>query len=410
MRTLSHVLIVLFASVGFASGISTTAFSGFTEVAGTTDSYKIKDKDGFVDFSLVMPAMTMEELMNFDLARIFSPEVDELNILSKTLQVPSNLSLPKQVESYFLSFTLDKPEYRAYVRDVGQYNLYALHGSFPIKKVVDGFQGGQSLFEMVNLFAFKGGGAQVVDVKGPTKDVKIGINTWALDTTNTVSVPTIPKNTEVLSFSLFKVNDELYPADIKRVLSGKSEKLTNRNGLESYVLSVLLNSTQTILVDQLRASKGNIVEAIFGSNRARAAFDMTQISYSIQKVNGANPVMASFLPQVPTPQFNAMTSTLSFTAPQTIAGVSPYSMLVVLSEVTAAGSESLPIDVKNTVWVGQSASWQSGMAIPSSATAMMVPGKKYAFEVLFLGTATAASDTTIDWAKVTHVTRSTLNL
>lgn len=406
MKNLSHVLIVLFASVGFASGISIKALTGFTEVAGTTDSYKIKDKDGFVDFSLVMPAMNMEELMNFDLARIISPENDELNILSKTFEVPSNLSLPKQVESYFLSFTLDKPEYRAYVRDMGQYNLYALHGTFPIKKVVDGAQSGQSLFEMVNLFSFKGGGAQVVDVKGPTKDVKIGINTWALDTTNSVSVPTIPKGTEVLSFSLFKVNDELYPADIKRVLSGKTEQLTNRKGLESYVLSVLLNNTQQVLISELRANDGDITKTIFGS---RAAFDLNQISYSLQQVSGTNPVLASFLPQVPAPQFDAATNIVSFKPPQTIAGVSPYSMLVVLSEVTTAGSENLPLDLKNTIWSGESSSWQTSMTLPSTVTAMIQPGKKYALEVLFLGTATAQSGT-LDWSKVTHVTRNTLTI
>ena len=148
MKLLTHTLILLFSSLAFASKTSPAALSGFTEIAGTTTNYSnIKDKDGVVDFSLVIPAMTVDELMNFELSRIVSPENDTLNILSKELQVPSNLSLPRQVESYFLSFTLDKPEFRSYVREMGQYNLYALQGTFPLKKVIDGIQAGQSLFE-----------------------------------------------------------------------------------------------------------------------------------------------------------------------------------------------------------------------------------------------------------------------
>lgn len=407
MKLLSHVLIVLFSSLASANVSTLATMSGFTEIAGTTTDYKIKEKDGFVDFSLVIPAMTIDELMNFDLGRIISPENDTLNILSKSFEVPSNLSLPKQTESYFLSFTLDKPDFRAYVKDMGHYNLYAVHGTFPIKKVVDGAQGGMSIFEMVNLFTFQGGGSELIEVKGPTKDVKIGIKEWSFTTSTTVTAPSVASGKEVLAFSLFKDADEFYPTDIKRVLSGKTEKLTTRSGVDSYVLSVLLNNTQSILIDNLTANGGNIFGAIFGTEANRATFDLGQISYSIQKV-GATPMTATFLPQVPAPKF--ANDTLTAVPPQTIAGVSPYATLVVLSEVTTAGSASLPLDFKNVLWSAPLANWQASAAVPTSATALMQKGKKYSMEVIYLGTAAPASDATIDWTKVTHVTRSTLTL
>lgn len=406
LKLLSHVLILLFSSLAFAAKTSPAAVSGFTEVAGTTANYTSKDKDGIVDFSLVIPAMTAEELMNFDLGRIISPENDTLNILSKQLEVPSNLSIPKQVESYFLSFTLDKPEFRSYVRDMGQYNLYALQGSFPIKKVVDGFQAGKSLFELVNFFTFKGGGSEVVDVKGPTKDVKIGINQWTLAGTNKVTAPTIANGKEVLSFTLFKVGDELYPADIKRILSGKTETLTNRVGHDNYTLSVLLNNTQQSFIESVDAARGDLTAAIF-SHRA-TVFDMSQISYTLQKVDSTQAVTASFLPQVPTPNF--ANNTVTAIVPQTIPGVSPYAMLVIFSEVTTAGSANLPLDFKNVLWTSPQATWQSTVAVPANVSAMMVKGKKYAWDVLFLGTAAPVSGATIDWSQVTHVTRSSLTV
>lgn len=405
LKKMNHVLIALVSSLVFAAA-AFAVVSGFTEVSGTTVNYNGKDKDGIVDFSLVIPAMTAEELMNFDLGRIISPENDTLSILGKSLEIPSNLSLPKQVESYFLSFTLDKPAYRSYVREMGYYNLYALQGNFPIKKVVDGFQGGKSLFELVNLFTFKGGGSEVVEVKGPTKDVKIGINTWTFAGSNTVTAPAIAANKEVLSFSMFQLNGELYPTDIKRILSGKTEKLINRADADNYVLAVLVNNTKQPFIEAVDTARGNIASAIFGERAA--TFDLNQISYNLQKVNGAQPVAATFLPQVPAPKYAS--NTLTATAPQTIAGVSPYAMMVVLSEVTTAGSANLPLDFKNVLWSAPQATWQTSIAVPADVSAMMVKGKKYSFDVLFLGTAAPVSGTDIDWSQVTHVTRNSVTI
>lgn len=391
----------LFASVAVA-----VTMTGFTEISGTTNSYKIKDKDGIVDFSLVMPAMNMEELMNFDLARIVSPENDTLNILSKKFEVPSNLSLPKQTESYFLSFTLDKPLFRAYVRDLGNYNLYALHGTFPIKKVVDAAQSGQSLFEMVNLFSFHGGGSELIDVDGPTKDVKVAINQWNLGAATSIVAPTIAKGTEVLAFSMFKDGDELYPTDMKRVLSGKTEKLTVRASSDNYVLSVLLNNTQKSLMESLRVSNGDITAALFGARAA--AFDLYQISYTLQQV-GTAPVAPAFLPQIAAPNFDASTGNLVVEAPKTIAGVEPYATVITLSEVTTAGTENLPLDFKNQLWSMMNMGWMSWTNLSPELIAHMKPGTKYALEVIYLGTTVVDhTDFNLDWSKVSHVTRNSL--
>ncbi len=410
MKLRNHVLMTitaLFASVAFA-----VTMNGFTEIAGTTNSYTLKDKDGVIDFSLVMPAMSTEELMNFDLARIISPDNDALTILSKKFEVPSNMSAPKQTESYFLSFTIEKPEFRAYVRDMGNYNLYALHGSFPVKKVVDAAQSGQSLFEMVNLFTFKGGGSELIEVKGPTKDVKIAINEWSLGSAIKVSAPTVAKGKEVLAFTLFKEGDELYPADIKRVLSGTTETLTSRAGSDSYVLSVLVNNTQKSLTESLRLADGNLTAALFS---ARATtFDLNQISYTLQPLgtaaaSGSAAVAPAFLPQIAAPLFDG--KTIMATLPQTITGVDPYATVITLSEVTTAGTSNLPLDFKNQLWSTEQMGWVAVTPAPAELAALLKPGTKYALEVIYLGTSdTQQVDQAIDWEKVSHVTRNALTI
>lgn len=404
MKLIIHGLIVIATSLSFAN----TADFGFTEIAGTTDNYNIKDRDGFVDFSLVIPALTLQELMHFDLARVISPENDVLSILGRTIVVPSNLSLPKQVESYFLSFTLDKPQYRSYVRDLGPYNMYALQGTFPIKKVVDAAQGGQSIFEMVNLFTFNGGGTVPVDVKEATQNIKISINQWKLNTSVNLSAPTLKKGREVLAFSLFQVGEEFYPTDIKRLMSGKTEKLATRENHDNYVLSVLVNNGQQKFIDAFRKNNGHLTAALFANDASRATFDLGNISYSLQKVNGSNPLSVQLLPQIPAPSFDSTENRLSFTMPQTIENLQPYLMFVTLSEVKTAGSESLPLELKNTIWTSAAMNWQSDFLVPAETSALLIPGRKYAWEVLYLATTELQTDSSIDWSKVSHVTRSTL--
>lgn len=404
LKLIMHGLIILATSLSFAS----TAEFGFTEIAGTTDNYNIKDRDGFVDFSLVIPALTIQELMHFDLARVISPENDVLSILGRTIVVPSNLSLPKQVESYFLSFTLDKPQYRSYVRDLGPYNMYALQGTFPIKKVVDAAQGGQSIFEMVNLFTFNGGGSVPIDVKESTQNIKISINQWKLNTSVNLSAPNLQKGREILAFSLFQVGEEFYPSDIKRLMSGKTEKLATRGNHDNYVLSVLVNNGQQKFIDTFRKNNGHLTAALFGNDASRATFDLGNISYSLQKVSGTSPISAQLLPQMPSPALDTSENRLSFVIPQTIESIQPYLMFVTLSEVKTAGSESLPLELKNTIWTSEAMTWQSDFSIPTEATALLVSGKKYAWEVLYLATTDLQADSSIDWSKVSHVTRSTL--
>jgi hypothetical protein len=419
MKIVLHAIIIILGSVAHADtwnllplelNSDVRLVDGFNEVKGITQNYKTKDKDGIVDFSLVIPAMTTQELVHFELSRVISPENDEIKIMSYSFEVPSNLSLPKQVESYFLSFTLEKPEFRAYIKEDGQYNLYGLHGQFPMKAVIDGYQKGQSIFEMVNLFTFKGGGEESVEVKGPVQDIKIAINEWAIDTSVDIVAPTFAKGKEMLAFSMFKAGDEFFPTDIKRVLSGKTGKMASRSGLDNYMLSVLVNNDQKMFINQLKAANGNIVNAIFGHNDySRANYDFSQITYHLQKMTSTT-ANATFLPTIATPVFTAGQNTLTMTPPSATSGIYEYGTIVTLSEITAAGTASLPLDFKRQLWTTTNMGWVSSTVIPQEALDLIGTGK-YALDVLFVGSETQmAADADFDWNQITHITRNAVAL
>ncbi|MCB9072033.1 MAG: hypothetical protein H6623_00305 [Bdellovibrionaceae bacterium] len=416
MKTLLHASLLLLTGIASADTWNLLPFetnntfrtvAGFNEIKGTTENYKIKDKDGIVDFSLVIPAMTSEELMNFDLGRVISPENDELHIASYNLQLPSNLSLPKQVESYFLSFTLDKPEFRAFIRDNGHYNLFALHGQFPMKDVINGYQNGQSLFEMINFFTFQGGGKQELDVKGPMQDVKIAVNEWSLDTQVSITAPAYAKGKEMLAFSMYQSGNEFYPVDMKRVLSGKNQKLSNRKGFDGYVLSVLVNSNQQSFLSRLQASNGDLTKALFGQTQnARASYDFSQVSYHLQPTT-ASMSKAQFLPEVSAPQFDHSTGKVTMDLPTATSGIAPYGTVITLSQVTPAGTEQLPLDFKRPLWSTTVTGWKGEFSLPADALAM-IQKEQYAIDVLFLGSTQNVSSGAVNWDQVTHVTRNSL--
>lgn len=401
MRLLVSFFIFAITSIALADfSNSAVSLEGFYEITGTTKNYSIKDKDGFVDFSLVIPAMTTEEIINFDMGKIMSPLSDDISVASKKFQVPSNLSLPEQTESYFLSFTLQKLQYRAYLQQPGNYTMYALQGKFPIKEAINGFQNGKSIFEMVNLFTFLSGGAKAIEVKGPVKDVTLAVDAIKFDQQVAVTAPSYSQDKGMLAISLFKQGDEFYPVDLKQVLTKQTSKLVHRSGAQQYVLSLLMNNSQQAMVDYF---DGNIGRSIVDS--AKANVDLSQLSYTLLPIKwGA--AAPEFLPVIGAPQFNKAQASVTVAAlPSKIATSVPYATALVLSEVQTGGSDSFPIDVKRTLWLTTAMGWQKEFKIPTEVMAM-IKKNHYSWDVLFLATPQVENDTQIVWDKVTHVTRN----
>ena len=81
-------------------------------------------------------------MIYFDIGWMVSPEYDVLKVLGREIAIPSNVAMPRQEESYFFPITLDKPNFRMFVRRPGNYEFLTLHAQFPLNRVADDFRAG----------------------------------------------------------------------------------------------------------------------------------------------------------------------------------------------------------------------------------------------------------------------------
>src|SRR5690606_15243052 len=139
------------------------AFADSTDalnVKGKPLDYRNVRRDGKVDFGLVMSTFTRHELINFDLSNVLATDNDMISVLGFDLNVPSNLTLPNQEESYFFPINLNKPNYRLPVKRPGTHTFIAAHGQFPMSQVFDQIRSGASIFDVANDLTFLRGGTK----------------------------------------------------------------------------------------------------------------------------------------------------------------------------------------------------------------------------------------------------------
>ncbi len=390
--------ILLFtAFMGWALTTSATTF----EVKGTTTNTSVKNKDGLVDFSLIIPGMSQEQIVNFDLGRVISPANDQIKVASYTIDLPSNLSLPQQTESYFISVNLNKPEFRFYVESEDTYEVYALYGRFPLNEMVKGFQNDKSIFELVEYFDFLSGGMDTVQVKSNVTGLAIPVNEFNFTGEHSVKAPTYSQDKIMISFSLFKENNLFFPTDIKKVASAKTVALVQKETGDHWNLSLMMNSTRSSFRDTF---DGNILSGVFGGYAAAKDSPLTQVSYTLAPASAT--VTPQFLSMIAVPTFDKTKWTVKASAPATISGVMAYATTLTLSEVTVGGSENFPIDFKKTVWSTEVSGWVNDFQIPNEAKNLIVAGKTYSWDTAYLGSSAGASTTQIDWTQVSHVTRN----
>ncbi len=188
------------------------------EMTGTTTGFGPLERNNIADFGLVIPSLTKRDLFAFSLDKIISPEMDVIEIAGIESKVPSNLTFPKQRESYVIPVTLEKERYRLYFNEKGPKKVYALHGKFPFKEVVDQIRNKVPFPALVNYFEFASGSIKEVHVNGPTT-INLPVNELNFASEETLIPPRLDSDKVMLAISLFENNGYLYPTDMHRVES-----------------------------------------------------------------------------------------------------------------------------------------------------------------------------------------------
>ena len=140
--------------------------------------------DGNVDMAFVVPAMTLSELMAFDMNALFGPP-EVIEVLGEPFEVPSNFFIPQQWE---LFIEIIKDHYYLYL-PVGDYTLIAISGRISTEDLL----GGGEIQDLLPHFQWRETDLLDITVSGDTNgaDLNVGPD---LSTTVTINLANVPDN------------------------------------------------------------------------------------------------------------------------------------------------------------------------------------------------------------------------
>ncbi|WP_374074210.1 hypothetical protein [Bdellovibrio bacteriovorus] len=352
------------------------------EVRGGTSGLPIQDKDGIVDFGLVMPAFTKLDMLAFDINNVISPQYDRISAMGQDIDIPANISLPRQSEKYSLfTITLDKPTYRIYYGQPGVNRVFAARGRFPFKSTVDALRGGAEFYELINDFKINGGAIRDIEIKSgqtkldmPTRELNFG-------EPKNLTAPQHRADEMFIAVGVANQSGYLIPTDVKKIAQGQKMALNTLPGSEQMVLGVLKRTA----------------EMKNGGDRMSAAL--------LPFAAGATPSMLPLIPD-PTiagdellmPKFNSVT------------GVNPIATYSVLSKEEEVQQGNAKVKIYRAQWEVYAQNWLERMKLPQWPNDSAITGKKR-WEVNFVGSQTA-SQAPVGPAMIeaaTHVTHSSIS-
>lgn len=353
------------------------------EVKGVTSGLPISDKDGYVDFGLVMPAFSKIDLLRFDMNNIISPQMDRISALGQDIDIPANLSLPRQSEKYGLfTVTLDKPTYRVYYGQPGVSRVFVARGRFPFKSTVEGLRGGAEFYEMLNDFRLSGGAVRDLDVRSGSTRLDLPTRELNFTDKRDVQSPALRGDEMFIAAAVANQSGYLIPTDFKQMEQNKKTSLNLLPGTESMVLGVVMR----------RADMKNSVD---------------RMSATIQPF-AAN-IAPKMLPLIPDPTLQG-SNEIIMPKFNTVDGVNPIATYTVLSKEEEVVQGSAKVKILNPQWEVFALSWVESMKLPVWPNDAQITGKKR-WEVNFIGSQTT-SQTRLGPAMIeaaTHVTHSSIS-
>ncbi len=217
---------------------------GNFELTGQTPGVNIVGGDGNAYFSLIVPVLQRNDILHFNLGMFLSPQKDEISVLGQTMSVPSNLTLPKQKQSYVLPFTLNKPIYRNYFETSGPKRVLALSGKFPFKKVVDKIRGGTPFYLISNDMQILSGGVTDASLVAPSTTSDIPANQFSINESRSFSSAAVGSGELLLGVALTNNKGDLVLTDVKVLTPNAQNALGVQSGNDVQLLSLLKKQSE----------------------------------------------------------------------------------------------------------------------------------------------------------------------
>lgn len=363
-------------------------------VEGLTSGFGPLKEDGKIDFGLVFPAIPVNNLVRFDMASVVSPVMHKITAMGRDIEIPSNITLPPQDESYIFTIHFDKQNYLMPLRQTGVYTMTALHGQFPFQKVVNEVRNGKSLIETLNNFSFLQTGIKTVSVTKSISNENLDVNHFQFKEQASITAPTFAKNQVMLTVALAEDNGIWKPTDLKKFNSGETRKLVTNSTLgATKFLSVLTSQTSLTGADVLTKALYNLGGGVFEFEPFTTASPM-----NYQQLSLAVSTQPNFLSLVAAPAVKGQT--VQVTPPPMVTGLTDAGTMLILSEIERSSANS-NFEKRTRIWEHVSPTWISSFTLPEMLPATS-SSKEYRWEVLFM-----AKDGS---GKITHVTRNAIAL
>ena len=283
-------------------------------ITGQVTQLPIVDRDKNIDFGLVMAAMTRTDILNFDLNSVISPINDVMKVAGNTIPVPTNVSLPKQKESYIIGINIEKPEYRYFSQTSGTRRLFAAAGRFPFKTVVDELRTGKPFYDVINYFDLRGGGIR--DVTSTSQTTTMDIPGNELEFTKSVSIasPNLNADEIFVALTASEVSGFLIPTGIRKMAANTTTTLNVLDNKPAYTVNVIKRQSE-------------FMTSGVGADRLSAAL----LPYSLN----AKPNM---LPLVNNPSVtNSDGYLIQMPTLNTVGGIFPLAVSAIISDIEISG-------------------------------------------------------------------------
>lgn len=213
-------------------------------LSGVNTGFSVINKDGKADFSFVMPAMTKKELFNFDMGMVISNESDDIEIAGNPVSIPTNVTLPRQKESYFIPITLEKPQYRIQFKTKGVKKVFSARGQFPFKEVVGAMRSNKEFFELINYFSIQGGSLKDVNITNPTTQMDLPVNEMVFNQSRYLVAPQHRPDEAFIAAAISGLGGYMFPTDVKNVEPNQMVGLASPAGADINLLSILKRKSE----------------------------------------------------------------------------------------------------------------------------------------------------------------------
>lgn len=334
-------------------------------LSGKTTQFGTIKPDNKADFGLVIQSITLGDLFSFNIDKLISPESDTLKVAGIVeTAIPSNITFPRQQESYVFPITLEKEKYRLYFSEPGLHRSYALHGQVPFKETIDKFRNKVPFTTIINSFHFISGSIKEFQLDGPL-ELDLPVNEMAFNSKESIQPPPIPSNLFMLSISLFEKNGQFYPTDMHKVEDSKPFYLKSIDTTQKHFLSVLANDP----------------------NQPKTA--ARQEASSIEFVPQTHNHQPRFLDLIPAPT-TPTTTGWSAQTPEVIEGITPLTTFSVLSKVITENGKRKKIQREWEVYAEQ---WTPDLLLPEWPeaaypldTETTTLAESHRWEIVYIGT------------------------